>query len=316
MHQRTKVKQSSMAIKFEDWQDIKVAFEVARFGTLTAAAEELNVHHSTVLRRINNLEKNLNTRLFHRHARGYKVTEIGTKLFLTAQTIHSSLEQLHNDIASADSTLRGSLLLTTVSGFIDVLGDVCEQFQVLHPQVQLEVILEQKRLRLDHGQAHIALRVGPKPDEGDYVAQHLVELSSGLYANKRYIAKYGLPNTLNELQKHSFVSGVAGYNAQVPYFSWVDENISPSQVKLRVSETSEATRAIIKGLGIGGLQHDVAAQYDNLVPILHNELSWPFDVWLVTHHLVHRTAKVQAFAGLLKSHFKKASVIYNNNFRG
>ncbi len=46
-----------MAVKFEDWQDVKVAFEVARLGTLTAAAEALNVHHSTVLRRINNLEK-------------------------------------------------------------------------------------------------------------------------------------------------------------------------------------------------------------------------------------------------------------------
>ncbi|MGO2169571.1 helix-turn-helix domain-containing protein, partial [Pseudoalteromonas sp.] len=53
-----------MAIQFDDWQDVKVAFEVARSGTLTAAAEKLNVHHSTVLRRINNLEKSLNARLF------------------------------------------------------------------------------------------------------------------------------------------------------------------------------------------------------------------------------------------------------------
>lgn len=300
-----KLKAERMAIKFDDWQDVKVAFEVARLGTLTAAAEALNVHHSTVLRRINSLEKNLDTRLFHRHARGYKVTEIGAKLFATAQTIDTSLEQLHNDIAAADSTLRGSLLLTTVSGFIDVMGDVCEQFQALHPQVQLEVILEQKRLRLDHGQAHIALRAGPKPDEGDYIAQHLAKLTSGLYANKRYITRHGMPKSLGDLLHHNFVSGVAGYNARVPYFAWADENIPASQIKLRVSETAEATRAIIKGLGIGGLQHDVAAQYSDLVPVLHSELNWPTDVWLVTHHLVHRTAKVQAFAGLLKAHFNK-----------
>lgn len=298
-----------MAIKFDDWQDIKVAFEVARLGTLTAAAEVLNVHHSTVLRRINNLEKNLDTRLFHRHARGYKVTEIGAKLFTTAQTIDSSLEQLHNDIAAADSMLRGSLLLTTVSGFMDVLGDVCEKFQALHPQVQLEVILEQKRLRLDHGQAHIAVRAGPRPDEGDYIAQHLTKLTSSLYANKRYINKYGMPKTLNDLQHHNFVSGVAGFNAQVPYFEWADKHIPAQQIKLRVSETSEATRAIIKGLGIGGLQHGVAAQYTDLVPILHSELSWQTDVWLVTHHLVHRTAKVQAFASLLKAHFNKPQTL-------
>jgi len=304
-----KFKAGRMAIKFDDWQDVKVAFEVARLGTLTAAAEALNVHHSTVLRRINSLEKNLDTRLFHRHARGYKVTEIGAKLFATAQTIDTSLEQLHNDIAAADSTLRGSLLLTTVSGFIDVMGDVCEQFQALHPQVQLEVILEQKRLRLDHGQAHIALRAGPKPDEGDYIAQHLAKLTSGLYANKRYIAKHGMPKSLSDLSQHNFVSGVAGYNARVPYFAWADENIPASQIKLRVSETAEATRAIIKGLGIGGLQHDVAAQYSDLVPVLHSELNWPTDVWLVTHHLVHRTAKVQAFAGLLKAHFNKPQTL-------
>jgi len=304
-----KFKAGRMAIKFDDWQDVKVAFEVARLGTLTAAAEALNVHHSTVLRRINSLEKNLDTRLFHRHARGYKVTEIGAKLFATAQTIDTSLEQLHNDIAAADSTLRGSLLLTTVSGFIDVMGDVCEQFQALHPQVQLEVILEQKRLRLDHGQAHIALRAGPKPDEGDYIAQHLAKLTCGLYANKRYIAKHGMPKSLSDLSQHNFVSGVAGYNARVPYFAWADENIPASQIKLRVSETAEATRAIIKGLGIGGLQHDVAAQYSDLIPVLHGELSWPTDVWLVTHHLVHRTAKVQAFAGLLKAHFNKPQTL-------
>ena len=294
-----------VAIQFDDWQDVKVAFEVARLGTLTAAAEVLNVHHSTVLRRINNLEKNLNARLFHRHARGYKVTEIGAKLFTTAQSINGELERLHNDIIAADSTLRGSLLLTTVSGFIDVLSDVCEQFQSLHPQVQLEVILDQKRLRLDHGQAHIAVRAGPKPDEGDYIAQHLAHLSSGLYASQRYIDKYGIPKTVKQLPLHNFVSGVVGYNARVPYFAWVDENIPAEQVKLRVSETSEATRAIVKGLGIGGLQHNVAAQYPDLVQILPNELSWPTDLWLVTHHLVHRTAKVQAFSQLLKAYFKK-----------
>lgn len=293
-----------MAVKFEDWQDVKVAFEVARLGTLTAAAEALNVHHSTVLRRINNLEKNLNTRLLHRHARGYKATETGAKLFSTAQVIDSSLEQLHNDIAAADSTLRGSLLLTTVSGFMDVLGDVCEQFQALHPQVQLEMILEQKRLRLDHGQAHIAVRAGPRPDEGDYIAQHLAQLNSGLYANRRYINKYGMPKSLSDLQQHNFISGVAGFNARVPYFEWVDQHIAAPQIKLRVSETSEATRAVIKGLGIGGLQHNVAAQYANLVPILSNELIWCTDIWLVTHHLVHRTAKVQAFSQLLKTYFQ------------
>ena len=109
---------------------------------------------------------------------------------------------------------------------------------------------------------------------------------------------------LQQLQQHSFVSGVAGYNGKVPYFAWVDQHIEPAQIKLRVSETSEATRAIVRGLGIGGLQHEVASQYPDLLPVLPKELNWPTDLWLVTHHLVHRTAKVQAFSQLLKAYFK------------
>ena len=99
------------------------------------------------------------------------------------------------------------------------------------------------------------MRAGPKPDEGDYIAEHLTQLTSSLYANKRYINKYGMPKTLSDLQHHKLV---AGFNARVLYFEWVDKHIPAQQIKLRVSESSEATRAIIKGLGIGGLQHGVA----------------------------------------------------------
>ena len=293
-----------MAIEFNDWQDIKVAFEVARRGTLTSAAEALGVHHSTVLRRINHLEQSLNARLFHRHARGYTVTETGQKLFATAEQINEQLESLHNSIMAADTTLSGSLLLTTVSGFIDLLAPVCEQFQQLHPHVQLEILLDQKRLRLDHGQAHIAVRAGPRPDEGDYIAQHLCSNELGLYAHQRYLARMGEPKSLAELGDHHFISGVAGYNSRVPYFAWVDEHIPASHITLRVSETSDANRAIASGLGIGGMQNETAKLYPELRPILRQELNWRSDIWLVTHHQMHRSAKVQAFAQLLKQHFR------------
>ncbi len=295
-----------MANHFDDWQDIRVAYEVARLGTLTAAAESLVVHHSTVLRRINQLEKRLNARLFHRHARGYKVTESGAKLLRVAADIHDQLERLHNDIMSADSTLSGSLLLTTVSGFLDLLSPVCEQFQALHPQVRLEIILDQKRLRLDHGQAHLAVRAGPEPNEPDYIAQHLGKSAAGLYAHERYLKQHGTPKNLAALAEHHFVSGVEGFNARVPYFAWVDEHMPAERITLRVSETSDATRAIANALGIGGMPDNTAAKYPELVRILPDELSWRSDIWLVTHHLMHRSAKVQAFAALLKEHFRSS----------
>ncbi|WP_440054827.1 LysR family transcriptional regulator [Pseudoalteromonas sp. T1lg65] len=291
--------------KFEDWQDLKVAYTVARLGTLSAASELLEIHHSTVLRRVNRLEETLGTRLFHRHARGYQVTQAGEQLLQVASNIDEQLMELSTSIAASDSQLRGKLLLTTVSGFMDVLSEPCLNFQQLHPQVQLEIILDQKRLRLDHGQAHVAVRAGAKPEEPDYIVQALATLQAGLYASKDYLKRVGLPKSMADLSNHFFVSGVAGFNARVPYYSWVDEHIAEQQVIMRVSETSDATRAVVNGIGIGGMQHHVAKQYDNMVPILESELCWQTQVWLVTHVLVHRTAKVQALCDVLKDYFRR-----------
>ncbi|MBQ4846666.1 LysR family transcriptional regulator [Pseudoalteromonas sp. MMG005] len=292
--------------KIEDWQDIHIAYVVAKYGTLTAAAHVLSIHHSTVLRRINQLEAQLNTRLFHRHARGYQMTEAGQQLLQAGTTIEDTLGHLHHKIVAADTTLSGRLLLTTVSGIVEMLSPACLEFQKQHPKVQLEIILEQRRLRLDHGQAHIAIRAGDKPSDPDYIVQHLCSTTAGLYASDDYIKRMGIPQTKAELSQHHFVSGVAGFNAMVPYFDWVDKQIDAAQICIRVSETAEAARAIYSGLGIGGLQHNIAKQSHRIQPILEEELTWPLDFWLVTHVSVHRTAKVQALCRVFKDYFKSS----------
>ncbi|WP_420492146.1 LysR family transcriptional regulator [Pseudoalteromonas citrea] len=292
-----------MMDKIGDWQDIHIAYIVAKQGTLTAAAKVLNIHHSTVLRRVEQLEQQLNTRLFHRHARGYKVTEAGEKLLQVGKGIDDTLGQLQHSIIAADSTLQGRLLLTTVSGAMEMLSPACLQFQQQHPHVQLEIILKQQKLRLDHGQAHVAIRAGEKPTDPDYVVLPLCSRRAGLYASDEYVARYGLPNSVAELPNHYFVGGVTGFNNTVPYFSWVDKVIDSKQVCVRVSETAEATRAIYHGLGIGGMQHAIAKRTTNMQPILENELYWQLDFWLVTHVSVHRTAKVQALCQVFKHYF-------------
>jgi len=69
----------------DNWNEIRTAFQVARLGTVSGAAELLGVHHATVIRHIDALEKRLGVRLFQRHARGYTPTEAGRDLLATAQ---------------------------------------------------------------------------------------------------------------------------------------------------------------------------------------------------------------------------------------
>ena len=61
----------------DNWDEIRTAYQVARMGTVSGAAEVLGVHHATVIRHIDALEARLGVKLFQRHARGYTPTEAG-----------------------------------------------------------------------------------------------------------------------------------------------------------------------------------------------------------------------------------------------
>ena len=61
----------------DNWDEIRTAYQVARMGTVSGAAEILGVHHATVIRHIDALEARLGVKLFQRHARGYTATEAG-----------------------------------------------------------------------------------------------------------------------------------------------------------------------------------------------------------------------------------------------
>ena len=74
----------------ENWDEVRTAFQVARMGTVSGAAEVLGVHHATVIRHIDAIEARLGVKLFQRHARGYTPTEAGQDLLRVAQTTDES----------------------------------------------------------------------------------------------------------------------------------------------------------------------------------------------------------------------------------
>ena len=78
----------------ENWDEIKTAFQVARMGTVSGAADVLGVHHATVIRHIDSLEGRLGVKLFQRHARGYTPTEAGRDLLQVAQATDDQFNQL------------------------------------------------------------------------------------------------------------------------------------------------------------------------------------------------------------------------------
>ena len=104
----------------DTWGEIRTAYQVARLGTVSGAAEVLGVHHATVIRHIDALEKRLGTKLFQRHARGYTPTEAGRDLLSVAQTTEEQFGQLASRIKGQGETVTGELVVTAITGIADL----------------------------------------------------------------------------------------------------------------------------------------------------------------------------------------------------
>jgi DNA-binding transcriptional LysR family regulator len=176
-------------MSIDTWDEIRTAYQVARLGTVSGAADVLGVHHATVIRHIDALEKRLGTRLFQRHSRGYTPTEAGRDLLSVAQTTEEQFGQLVSRIKGRGEVVAGELVLTSIPGLAGLLAPVLAAFQADHPAVILRYLTDERVFRLDYGEAHVAIRAGSVPQEPDNVVQPLQRLRTGLYAARSYVAR-------------------------------------------------------------------------------------------------------------------------------
>ena len=297
-----------MSAQDTDWNAIHVAYQVALHGTLTAAAEALGVHHSTVLRRVNALEEKLGTKLFHRHARGYVPTEAGVLLTQTAEDAQGHFDRLLGRLQSTDTQLSGTLVITSVNSMSRYLIPLFAEFHRLYPQVKLEYAAESRVLKLEHGEAHIGIRPGKKPTDPDYVVQPLAELATTLYGSAEYVAKHGLMASLEDIERHQFISTIRPFS-MVSAMNWLNSTVPAEQVCLKVSDFTDFIPAIKQGIGIAPISCFSAAGDKDLIPMLPPPPEWRYKLWLVTHGDMHRSSKVQVFTQFLKQRFAEEAAV-------
>ncbi|OZG70814.1 LysR family transcriptional regulator [Hahella sp. CCB-MM4] len=282
-----------------DWSDIYFAFQVARLGTLSAAAEVLDVHHSTVLRRINLLEKRLKTKLFHRHARGYSPTEAGKLLLQVATQTQEEFDRLMGQLSGIDEQLTGSLIVTTVNSYASVLIPLLAEFQELHPGIRIEFVADPRIFKLEYGEAHVSVRPGAKPKDPDHVVQPLKSVPYTLYASHKYIERFGRMKSREDIEGHRFVATVTPFN-NVPAMAWLNKHVPEDQIYHRSSDFVSMMHAAESGLGIAAISCWLGDRTNQLTRLIEPQEEWESPLWLITHRDIHRTPKVQALTGFLK----------------
>jgi DNA-binding transcriptional LysR family regulator len=287
----------------DNWDEIRTAFQVARKGTVSGAAEQLGVHHATVIRHIDALEQRLGVKLFQRHARGYTATEAGQDLLQVAQATDDQFTQLAGRIKGQGEGVSGDLVITSLGMASRMLTPILVDFQAEHPEVRIRYRTGDRVFRLEYGEAHVAIRAGTMPEEPDNVVQPFMQQQMALVASDKYVARHGMPSGIDDLKDHYFVTHDSD-KTRAPFSLWLRDIVSEDRLIYRATDNRNMQDAIISGAGIGFVLSQELKIHPELTEVIPRQTEWSGPLWIVTHVDLHRTTKVQAFLRFLKDRIK------------
>ena len=272
-----------MKAETEDtWMAMLAVAAVVESGSLSAAARHLDLHNTTVMRRVQRLEDQLGQKLFLRSAARYVPTEAALKLARITQDAAAAYRSEIAKLTALDPDISGRVVISFVPEVADLVFDVLPTIMERHPRLSLDVRSERLKTRLEYGEAHIAVRAGPRPEEPDFVVLPWRRLELGLYRRADC--------TLDRL----VIAGPQSVPALRPD---ILERVGPSIVEHRVDDANLAKQMITEGLAFGPLPTD--ADSPNLERIF-DDLTWSFQLWLVRHSDHRNTSAVQAVWSVLK----------------
>ena len=288
-----------------DWDKLKIFHAVAEAGSFTNATINLNLSQSAISRQIQSLEQDLKVQLFERHARGLTLTENGEYVFKTAHEVISKLKEVESSLGDQKNKPTGKLTITTVRSFgTHWLTPRIEEFMRLNPEIEIELVFDDKELDLSTRQADIGIFMR-RPKQLNYIQKKLINLHYHIYGSQKYLEKNGYPKNINDLNKHKFIT--YGRGAPSPVFNpdWALKLGAKDNQKrkpvMKVNSVYGLLLAVQSGVGLAALPDYITNNQPNLVKVLP-EVEGP----LTETHFVYpasmkNVARVTAFRNFIFS---------------
>ncbi|WP_161974558.1 LysR family transcriptional regulator [Piscinibacter terrae] len=276
-----------------NWDDLRFVLVVADTGSLASAARELQVTLSTAMRRLDQLEAGLGTRLFERHRKGYAVTDAGELLLREAKAMAPRIDEVERQLQGRDQRLKGTVHLTTAFATVSyLLSQALADFAKAHPGISVDISESSALLDLSRREADVALRFSREPPD------HWVGRQLGV-VQYRACARRGAPALP---QGKTQLDALLGMSPWIEFGGsdnrcsrWMRSHLPPNHVRFRVDTFGSMVALLRSGCGIGILPSYVAAGEPELVAVSDDIAELANPAWLLTHPDLRRTARIQAF---------------------
>ncbi|APE43157.1 LysR family transcriptional regulator [Sulfitobacter alexandrii] len=279
-----------------DWDKLRIFHAVADAGSLTHAGDKLNLSQSAVSRQIRGLEEQLNTNLFHRHARGLILTEQGELLFDATRSMTKRVDAATARIRDSEEEVFGQLRVTTTTAFGTLwLAPRMPKLYEKYPDLSVDLMLEERVLDLPMREADVAIRM-KEPSQADLIRKKLMMIRMCLYATPAYLAASGTPKRLEDIQDHRLICQNTD-SAQVAAGQNLVQQIMLNDVRslLTVNNYFGVLQGVLHDLGIGVLPDYLVQDFPNLVQVLPDTESADVPVFLAYPEELRQSKRVAAF---------------------
>lgn len=279
-------------------QEMQIFVRVAELCGFTAAAVSLGLPKASVSTAVRRLENRLDTRLLHRTTRRVRLTLDGETFYRRCQDLLADMDELETLFRQDGKALDGRLRVDMPSGMLpDILLSRLPEFLDQHPLLEVGISNSDHFVDPVREGFDCVFRVGG-PGDVNLVARHLGDLCFINCASPAYLARHGMPNSLEDLAGHQLIHYVAHLGARSPGFEYPtgDSYASlPMPGAVRVNSINSYESACLAGLGIiQGPEPGLRRLIDEgrLVEILPHLRPEPMPVSLLyaqRRHLARRT---------------------------
>jgi len=275
------------------WDDFRYVKAIADARSLGGAAASLGVNHSTVFRRLDQIEKRLGSRLFERGRAGYALTPSGEEMVDLADRVGDDITSFERKITGRDLRPSGELRITcSDTVLLHLLTDVLADFRRVYPEIVLEVVVSNAMLNLSKRDADVAVRAAY--NLSDTLASHRVaRIAWAVFGPKRMA---GLSFDLQaDPARHYWVT-IADHIAVARASKWLKEHgVDERHVVYKINTMLGLAEAVASGVGLALLPCFIGHTASGLARLSPPLPELDGQLWVLTHPDLRNTARVRAF---------------------
>ncbi len=276
------------------WDDFRIFLSVAETGSYSASARALGVNHSTISRRIKNLEKQHGVKLLERTQQGYRLTDAGQSIIKIIEQAKEATTQASRLLSGHDDRLRGEIKLTMPHEIFDLflakpLADFCLQY----PEIQLNLAVKPGLKNIANRESDLAVRITPEPPEY-LIGRRITYIQHALYANSE------VQQTISQGNPVPLV--LWPHITTVPH--WAKDNFSQAYTAVYVDDLSSMHQAVKAGMGVARMPcfYPDFMECPEVIKLPIQQAQSRWGIWLLNHVDLRNSARIVACKKVITKH--------------